>query len=82
MTEVFIIYCVLSVVSAILSHGLTLAFFWHEFPTLQSEERWGEIWWRQLPLTFVAGLSPFVCVSSYWMTDCAKHGLMFRRPHP
>jgi uncharacterized Tic20 family protein len=74
------IWAALSISSAILNHGFMLAFFWNQFPSLQSRERFQELHIRQILPFFLVMLCPMVVILTI-IGGMAKYGTMYRYPH-
>lgn len=80
--EIFItVWILLGIASGILTHGMTLAYFWHEFPTLQSTERYNTLVYRQMVTVIASVMCPLVALMLFFFFGCAKHGIMFRNPN-
>lgn len=80
MNPYLIAYIVFAVISAVLSYGHSLAYWWREYELLQSEERWKEIRFRGAFAVFITLACPFVTLVTFLPMLGIKHGLLYRYP--
>jgi hypothetical protein len=81
MITFLIIYFSLGVIAAIFTYGITIGYFWHEFPSLQNEKgRFDELVFRGIAGSLVTLLIPFCLIVTFFELNSAKHGLLFREP--
>lgn len=76
-----IAYFTLGAIAAVFSYGMTVAYFWHEFPILQEEKgRFSELQGRGVFFAILVFIAPLAIIVSFLIYDKAKHGLMFKQP--
>ena len=76
-----ITYFTVGAIAAIFTHGMTVAYFWHEYPSLQKEsERFSELKWRGYANAILVFVAPVAIIASFIVFEPAKHGLMFKKP--
>ena len=80
MTAFLIIYIILGLIAAPLSYGMSLAYWWNEFPRLQSEKYAFECIVSSALCAFYGFILPINLLSFYILTNCARHGLLFANP--
>lgn len=73
-----IIWFLCGIPAAIMTHGFYLAYFWHEYPTLQSPERFCHLYVRNIVPIIAAILNPPFAI--LYAFQYRKHGMMFRYP--
>lgn len=80
MTTFLIIWLSLGLIAATLTYGMSLAYWWHNWPILQSKKY---ALYCVISSIFYAAYTAAIplCLLLYWLlTDRAKHGLLFRNP--
>lgn len=81
MTTFLIIYFSLGFIASTLTYGITVGYFWHEYPFLQNEKgRCKELVFRGIVGSVCTILIPFCLIATFVQLDNAKHGLLFRIP--
>lgn len=80
MTTFLIIWFSLGLIAAPLTYGMSLAYWWHEWRQLQSKEYANGCIACSLMFAFYALVAPIHLITYYFLTDRARHGLLFRNP--
>jgi hypothetical protein len=80
MTTFLIIYLILGLIAAPLSYGMTLAYWWNESPILKSEVKAAGCIAVAVFLACYAVVLPPAAIVIYFLSNRARHGLLFRNP--
>lgn len=80
--SIFLFFIFFPIVSFLYILGTSNAFWWNEFPILQTKERNKEVYWRSLGFALM-GLFPIggvvVSVIIFLLADWNKHGFKLTR---